>query len=123
VRGFVSAAQGPLIAGIVVPGTIERTVLIRGIGPGLASFGVSTPLARPRLTVFRGAASFETAAELGTDPRGTELRATSSQVGAFAMSDGDSALLLQLAPGTWTATLTAADGGAGAGLIEAYVLP
>ncbi len=123
VRGFVSAPQGPLIAGIVVPGEIERSVLVRGIGAGLRRFGVSTVLGRPRLTIFRGSVEFANATELAADPRASLLRATGEQLGAFPMDENDSAILVRLSPGTWTAVLASADGGSGAALIETYLLP
>jgi hypothetical protein len=121
VRGFVSATQGPLIAGIVVPGPKERRVLIRGIGPGLAAFGVANPLARPRLTIYGGSAPVAEATELENDPRASVLRGESRVAGAFPLDVNDAAVLATLAPGTWTAVLTSADGGAGAALIEVYL--
>lgn len=123
VRGFVSPAQGPLIAGLVVPGTKERRVLIRAVGPGLAAFGVSGVLERPQLTVHRDSTLFASATSLSNHPDAALLRDTSAQVGAFALHANDAALLLTLAPGTWTATVTGADSSAGTVLIEAYILP
>ena len=46
-------------------------------------------------------------------------------VGAFAFAPGsqDSALLVNLAPGSYTAQVTGADGGTGVALVEIYELP
>ncbi len=54
VRGSVSAAQ-PLIAGAVIDGNGTLPMLVRAIGPTLASFGVTNALLVPTLRIFRGA--------------------------------------------------------------------
>ena len=48
-----------------------------------------------------------------------------AQVGAFALPAGstDAALLVTLAPGTYSAQLADTDGATGQGLIEIYVVP
>ncbi len=51
-RGSVSPGAGALIGGFVICGTASKSVLIRGIGPGLAAFGVTDTLADPVLSVF-----------------------------------------------------------------------
>jgi hypothetical protein len=43
-----------LIPGIVIQGTVPKTVLIRAVGPGLDTFGVTGTLANPRLRLYRG---------------------------------------------------------------------
>jgi hypothetical protein len=46
-------------------------------------------------------------------------------VGAFAFTSGsaDSALLLDLAPGVYTAQVSSAAGGTGIALVEVYTVP
>ena len=51
-RGSVNPGDGVLIAGFAVSGPGAKTVLVRGIGPGLASFGVAGFLANPKLALF-----------------------------------------------------------------------
>lgn len=51
-RSTVSGEGGEMICGLVVAGTSSRQFLIRGIGPALAGFGVTTALSNPKLTVF-----------------------------------------------------------------------
>lgn len=43
--------SGQAIAGFVVSGKSPRAVLVRAVGPGLALFGVTSPLADPKLNV------------------------------------------------------------------------
>ena len=51
-RGQVSPGAGALIGGFVVSGTGTKSVLIRGVGPGLSSFGITNGLADPVLSVY-----------------------------------------------------------------------
>lgn len=53
-RSTVTGEGGDMICGLVVAGTTARQFLIRGIGPALAGFGVTTALSSPQLTVFNG---------------------------------------------------------------------
>jgi len=113
------------IAGFVVTGARPKTLLVRGIGPGLAGAGVTGALADPVLTVFDRTGRELHANDNWTDGEAAELRAAAVRAGAFPLADGsrDAALLLQLDPGVYTAQITAAAGGAGISLLEIYELP
>jgi hypothetical protein len=124
-RAAAGAGDGTLIAGFFIQGTAAKRVLVRGVGPGLATFGVDGVLARPELTLRRADGS-TVAVNRGWDAGGaTEtatLSATMGTVGAFALTRGagDCAVLATLAPGAYTAALTSSDGGAGIALVEVY---
>src|SRR4051812_44674154 len=45
---------GSTTVGFVVGGSMPRKVLLRAIGPGLATFGVKNGVADPELTLFKG---------------------------------------------------------------------
>jgi hypothetical protein len=64
---------GNTILGFVVGGTMPRRVLIRAVGPGLSTFGVSNPLQNPMLSLYRGTQLIAT-----NDDWGTLLPITSS---------------------------------------------
>jgi GH35 family endo-1,4-beta-xylanase len=123
-RAQAGGAAGPLVAGFVIQGAAgaEKTVLVRGVGPALAGFGLAGALARPVLTVFREGQPIATNTGWSTAATPAEIAATATGAGAFALTpnSADSALLLRLAPGAYTAQITAADGGAGLALVEAY---
>src|SRR5438034_3606560 len=51
-RAHVFTGERILIAGFTIEGSENATVLIRGLGPSLASFGVPAPLADPTLYLF-----------------------------------------------------------------------
>ncbi len=121
-RGFVASAE-PLIAGITIPAGETRSVLLRAIGPGLARFGITNTLARPTLSLFRGATVVATAPAVADDPSAAVLHTAAAQVGAFVATPQDAALVATLAPGAWTLVVGTADATPGTALVEAYVLP
>lgn len=119
-RTQVSTGSGMLIVGFVVSGPTAAKVLIRGIGRGLARFGVSDGLANPQLKLLASNGSvLATNAGWGGDPN---LAAVFGLVGAFAMDadSGDSALVATLPPGAYTAQVSGEAGAAGVVLAEVY---
>ena len=126
-RGEVTAGEGALIGGFVVTGNAPKRLLVRGVGPGLAAFGVAGVLADPRLRVFRQAELLGENDNWSTVPAEAAVTAGAARdAGAFALPPGsrDAAVILTLAPGAYTAQVTAAEGiGTGTALIELYELP
>jgi hypothetical protein len=121
-RGLASNTQ-PLIGGFVIEGSSPRTVLIRGDGPVLATFGVTGALADPIVTVFNSAgAVVATNTGWTTNTNPGALSTAALEVGAFALPSpsADSALLLTLMPGAYTVQITSAKGNTGTALFEAY---
>jgi hypothetical protein len=111
-----------MTAGFTITGDSPKTVLVRAIGPTLARFGVGYPLADPRLTLFVGGNAVATNDGWGSADDNHEVAEAFVTTGAFLLPDGskDAAVLLTLNPGTYTAQVTAANGGAGNVLIEVY---
>lgn len=125
-RAHVGEGAETLIAGVTVTGPGALRVLVRGVGPGLAPFGVEGTLGAARLEVFRGAARIGSNEGWSREATAAaELASAAAQVGAFALEagSGDAALILTLPAGGYTVQLTPRDGRAGRGLIELYVLP
>ncbi len=118
-RGRVGTADDVLVAGIVVGGDAPKRVLIRAIGPGLSAFGLPDTLADTVLRLFRGTTLME---ENDDWTSSSELISATKSVGAFALSTGskDSALLVTLAPGSYTAQVSGARGATGIALVEVY---
>ena len=121
-RGFVGTGDNILIGGFVVTGDAPVLVLIRAAGPALSRFGVSGVLAQPRLRVVRGGAELATAASWSAGETQVSIAEAASLVKAFAFTAGaeDSALLLSLPPGDYTAQVSGADGTSGIALLEIY---
>ena len=109
----------------MVAGTAPKKLLIRGIGPALAAFDVTGALAAPRLQLYRGSQLLRenTSWSAGTDA--ALIAAAAVRVGAFALPDGskDCALLLYLAPGSYTAQISGVANTTGVALVEVYEVP
>ena len=115
-----------LTAGFVITGTSPKSVLIRGIGPTLAQFGVSDTLANPQLALLTRANNQDTVIASNDGWGGTAaLSAAFALVGAFSLptNSADAALLVTLQPGTYTAEVTGANGSTGIALVELYEMP
>jgi len=124
-RVQVGTGGNILIAGFVIGGTTSKTVLIRGSGPALKAFGLTGTLADPQLTLNQSNSDgtstlVQPDTGWGGDPT---IAATAASVGAFSWGSAatpDSAILVTLAPGAYTAEVTGASGDTGLALVEVY---
>jgi poly(beta-D-mannuronate) lyase len=124
-RGFVGAGQEFLITGIVVTGAEPRQVLIRGAGPALTDLGVNNAVADPILAVFDSEIGKIGENDNWSDSsNATEIADTTATVGAFPFADGsgDSAILMTLEPGVYTARIAGVAGATGVTLVEVYLV-
>jgi len=116
------AAGANLSAGFVIGGDTSKTVLIRALGPALTAFGVTAPMADPQVSVNAlGSNAVLAVAQGGAGS--ADISAVASQVGAFSVTSStsaDSAVVVTLAPGDYTATVSSVSGGAGSVLVEVY---
>jgi len=120
-RGVVTADG--LTPGFVIGGSAPKLLLIRAVGPTLASFGVGGTLADPTLALFPLGRDFAVAANNDWSTAGTaELSAAFAQAGAFALPVGsrDAAVLVTLPAGTYTVQVSGANSGTGEALVEIY---
>ncbi|WP_414659960.1 outer membrane protein assembly factor BamB family protein [Horticoccus sp. 23ND18S-11] len=125
-RGQVGTGANFLIAGVVVSGTGSMRLLLRGIGPGLAQFGVPGVLARPRMEIFRGAVSLgSNAGWVGDGLSKGDLAGAAATVAAFPLSEAslDSAMVFDALPGEYTIQISGVGGTSGEAMVEVYVLP
>jgi hypothetical protein len=128
-RGAVGTGVNIMVAGFVITGDTPQRVLVRGVGPTLADFGVDGVLADPVLRLFRstpsGAELLQTNGDWSTASNAAQITSTASAVGGFALTAGagDAALLVDLDPGSYTVELAGVDAGTGVGLIEVYRVP
>jgi hypothetical protein len=121
-RGRVSPGDGTLVVGLVVAEGAPRWFLIRGVAPGLATFGVEGTLPDPVLSVFRDGTLVAQNDDWAQSYWQEELAAVARQVQAFALdpSSRDAALLLQLPPGNYTVHLAGKGTATGTALGEIY---
>ncbi len=123
IRGEVTGAEKPIIAGFVVrgDGPSPTPVLIRGVGPSLAQFGVSKFIEWPVLTVMDVSGKIVGQNRIWNGSSAISFAARSA--GAFPLvTIYDAALLLDLSPGNYTAVISALDSSPGAALLEVYDL-
>ena len=111
-----------LIAGFVIAGQTNKTVLIRAIGPTLGSFGVAGTLADPKLELFGANGKITENDNWGGVP---QLSTTFFNVGAFPLTAAskDAVLLVTLAPGSYTAQISGVGDTTGVALVEVYEVP
>jgi uncharacterized delta-60 repeat protein len=126
-RASVGSGDRVMIGGFIVDGNSPKKLMIRGIGPSLTSSapGVPTPLPDPRLSL-RDSSGAEIArndnwrtTQVGgiiANDQANDIEAT----GIAPNSDAESAMIVTLAPGPYTAIMEGAGGGTG--LVEMYDL-
>jgi len=124
----------PIIGGFSILGNAPKTILIRGDGPTLTAYGATSPLADPVLKLYLGQTAIASntgwskPVTINSSYPGSSVTAISAAIansGAFALPTGsaDSAILVTLPPGTYTAQITSASGGNGQAMVEIYELP
>jgi cell division septation protein DedD len=117
-RGFVLTGENVMIGGLIVTGNDPSQFLLRAIGPSLENFGVPSPLADPFLELHDG-----NGVTIFSNNNWRETQEAAIQNTGLAPSDNlESAILISLVPGNYTAVLKGADGGTGNGLVEVYKL-
>ena len=134
-RGTVGTGDDVLIGGFVIRGDVPKRVLIRGIGPKLADFGVPNVLGDPMLTVYDSKQVVTAKNDNWGTPQpltsgqsvgtATEIAAAATATGAFPLTSGstDAVLLLTLDPGAYSAIVSGANNSRGAAMIEIYEVP
>lgn len=117
-RGVVNGGYQVMIGGFILRGSETSTVVIRALGPSLASSGVSGPLTDPTLTLYDQSGSVVAENDDWKQTQWTQLAA----LGFGSTHDSDSALIATLPPGSYTAIVRGANGKNGVGLVEIYHL-
>jgi hypothetical protein len=122
-RGKVTPDDGVLIGGFVITGNSPKTLLIRGVGPALAAFGIADVLSDPALTIYQDGKILATNEGWANN---SAIANAASQTGAFAFTSDskDTAVLINLNPGAYTAQVKSAkNASSGVALIEIYEVP
>jgi hypothetical protein len=135
-RCYVGTGSSVAISGFVIAGNGPAELLIRGVGPGLAAFGLTQTLSQPMIslidssnTLIASDAGWGNPPVAGTSSVAASWRqatvADMNAVGAFALSAGssDAALVATLPPGSYTVIVSGVGNSTGTGLVEVYQLP
>ncbi|WP_414660239.1 CHRD domain-containing protein [Horticoccus sp. 23ND18S-11] len=114
VRGFVGTGDQVLIQGITVNGPEPIRVFISAKGPSLSGFGIAGALANPRLDLYdSGRRRIASNDDIGTLTAGSEL----ASLPGVPTNSAESALVVVLPPGNYSAIVSAATG-TGIALLE-----
>ena len=117
-RGQVLTGNDVMIGGFIIQGDAPQTVVVRARGPSLASLRHRrTRSPNPVLQLFSGQTQIAIERRLAERPP----NAAAIQASGFAPSDPrESAILITLTPGAYTAIVTGAGGTTGVGIIEVF---
>ena len=106
------------IGGFIIAGSAPKRVILRAIGPSLTRFGITDPLADPVMELH-GPAGFATITnDNWKDTQEAEIQAT----GLSPTNDLESAIVITLNPGPYTAIVRGKNSTSGVSLIEIYDL-
>ena len=124
-RGHLQRAQDDpsgqrdvLIAGFIIYGAQSKTIVLRAMGPTLATSGVTSPAADPTLTLHAADGSVIAANDDWRDSQQAEIAATQ----LAPAHSREAAMVATLPPGTYTAVLREKNGSGGTSLVEVYDL-
>jgi hypothetical protein len=120
-RGFVLTQENVMIGGVMLGANPDATrIAIRGLGPSLASSGLTNLLADPTLELHDANGTVMISNDNWQDD---PVSAAQLSANGLAPQDGhESGIFASLPPGQFTVILAGKNGGVGIGLVEIYNL-
>jgi len=118
-RMQVGVGEDVLIGGFIIQGTQPKKLILRAIGPSLAALGMPNALADPVLELHDSSG----ATIASNDDWSVGSQAGEVFASGLAPNDPqESAIVITLSPGSYTAVMKGYQNGQGIGLVEAYEL-
>lgn len=117
-RGKVGTGDNVMIGGFIIGGEDSTKVLIRAIGPSLGTQGIALPLADPVLEIHDSIGTLISTNDNWRSTQQNEIIAT----GIVPTNDNESAVVLTLEPGSYTAIVRGQNSMMGVALVEVYNL-
>ena len=117
-RGKVGTGDNVMIGGFIIGGEDPTRVVIRAIGPSLGALGVALPLVDPVLEIHDSTGELISTNDNWRSTQQNEIVAT----GIAPTNDSESAILLTLDPGSYTAIVRGQNNATGVALVEVYNL-
>ncbi|PYI92889.1 MAG: hypothetical protein DMF03_01655, partial [Verrucomicrobia bacterium] len=119
-RGLVGTGDNVMIGGFIITGTANKTVLLRAIGPSLSNppINLTGTLQDPTLSVFNSSQQRIGFSDNWADASNAQSIPTALQ----PTNNLESAILISLAPGAYTAIVSGMNNGTGIGLVEVFDL-
>jgi hypothetical protein len=113
----VGTGQSVLIGGFIISGTQSKTLIVRAIGPSLSRSGVTNVLSDPFLEIHDSGGNIIAS----NDDWHDSAQASQIQQSGLAPVDSlESAILITLTAGNYTAVVSGYGNTSGNGLVEAY---
>ena len=117
-RAMVTTGENVMIGGFIITGTVDKRVIVRGLGPSLQQSNIPNPLPDPMLELHGSTGALITSNNNWKDTQQTEI--ANSQLAP--QNELESAIIATLQPGAYTAILKGNNGMNGVGLVEVYDL-
>ncbi len=114
-RARVETDQRVVISGFSIQGTATKRILIRATGPSLAAAGISSALMNPQIQVLKDGVTIA-----ANDNWRTSLRSVIEPTGLAPADDRESAVVLELGAGNYTAIVRGVAGTSGIALLEIF---
>lgn len=116
-RMKVGTGQNVLIGGFIIKGSQSKTLMLRAIGPSLTFSGVANVLANPVLELHDSTGAVIASND---DWQDSAQASQIQQSGIAPTNPMESAILITLSPGSYTAVVSGYGSTQGNGLVEAY---
>jgi hypothetical protein len=117
-RMRVQNGENVLIGGFIISGTQNKKVIVRALGPSLASSGLTNLLADPVIELYGPDGSPLAGNDNWKDSQQTEIQNS----GLAPQNDMEAAIVATLPPNGYTVIVRGKGGTAGTGLVEGYDL-
>ncbi len=117
-RGTVGTGDNVMIGGFIIDGSMTKKVIIRAIGPSLGTSGISGALSNPTLELHDSTGALLQSNDDWRTNQEQEIIASR----LAPTNNLESAIVADLAPGSYTAIVSGVGGGTGIALVEIYDL-
>lgn len=118
-RMKVGLDEDVLIGGFIITGSEPKRLILRAIGPSLAAGGVGGAMEDPVLELYDGSGE---PVRHNDDWQDSDQAGEIAATGVAPTSPRESAMVVTLQPGSYTAVVRGWENTEGVGLVEAYVL-
>lgn len=122
-RAQLGVNQDVLAVGFVIAGSVAKTVLLRAVGPSLASFGLTEGVGNPMLQLYERSTLMRENRDWGGDEQLTEVTRAIQAFPLSSRGSRDAVLLVTLMPGEYTLVVREENASPGVVLAEVYEVP
>jgi hypothetical protein len=117
-RVDVQSGENVSVGGFIIAGSAAKQVIVRALGPSLAGAGVQGSLGDPTLELRDSSGNLVRANDNWKETQEQAIRDTT----LAPPNDLESAIVVSLQPGAYTAVVSGTNSGTGIGLVEVYDL-